>query len=249
MNKHIIYSFLALSLIIKVQTAVAIKDSTSVDKKFFYEQGFNISQFAKQFVSFNNATLNSNLPYLLTGNFVYKNFGFRYGLNAISNNSKSNANIDGSNSTNQPSSNVTKTSSLDFREGFFYHKQVAKKLVANMGIDLLASNSKSDITTHDFSSFSQANSTTFDSKVTSTTESYGFGPFISIQYFLLRKLSIGTETSFYYFIENNVQNAKSTTIDTNSLGTNIISQTNESKGTAQRTEIKIPLTIFLYVKF
>lgn len=249
MKKSLLFLFVLSSLTLNAQIALTAKDSVFADKKFFYEQGISFSQFAKQYISFNNSTFTSNLPYLLTGNLVYKHIGFRYGINAMQNNTSTkddNSNTAGVSPTN---TNDTKSSSVDFRSGLFYYKRLTKRLVANAGVDFVYSSFKSDIQTVLFTSFSPNAITTSDSKLKVNNNSLGTGPFISIQYFILPKFSIGTESSFYYFMETSSQTGETITTDDFSGVISTVTQNTSTKSKTTRSEIKVPLTIFLYLRF
>lgn len=249
MKKLVLFLFVLSSLSLSAQTAFISKDSSFIDKKFFYEQGISFSQFAKQYISFNNSTFTSNLPYLLTGNLVYKQIGFRYGINATLNNTSTKDDNTSTAGTNPTNTIDTKNSGLDFRSGFYYYKRITKKLVANAGADFVYSTLNSKIETEQFTSFSPGVNTKAISKLNINNYSAGFGPFISVQYFILPKFSIGTESSYYFFMETSSQAGESS-ITTDNFGTiSIISQSTSTKSNITRSEIKVPLNIFLYIRF
>ena len=249
MKKLVLFLFILSSLSLNAQYILTAKDSAFANKRFYYEQGINFSQFAKQYLSFNNSTFVSNLPYLLTGNLVYKQIGFRYGINATLNNTSTkddNSSTAGANPTN---TSDTKSSSIDFRSGFFYYKRIAKRLVANAGADFVYSTLSSKIETEQSTSFSPGVSTTTLSKLNINNGSIGFGPFVSVQYFILPKFSIGTESSYYFYKETSSQTGESRT-ETNSFGVvSTTSQSTSTKSNTTRSEIKVPLNIFLYIRF
>jgi hypothetical protein len=238
-----------------------------IDKKLFYEQGINCTQFIKQYLSLN--TLNtSNLPYLLTGNVVYRNFGLRYGLNYIMNNSE---NLGKSTSLSNPLPNdeTQKIVSNLFtgRVGLFYYQRVNRKFIVNYGLDFLFSKDYTLNQTNN-STFNVSNSGSQNTTITTVTKarsktlvnSLGGGPFIGIQYFFTKNVSIGTESSIYLIdsetnqtISNDFFSQTLTTFNfqggqnnTTIVSTNT-SQDLNSKQT--NTNINIPLNIFLYIRF
>ena len=96
------------------------------DKEFFYEQGLNATQFAKQYLSFNSLNANS-LPYLFTGNLVYKHVGFRYGFNVVNATTNSSADPTGANAIfNSANTDKSKSSTYNTRGGFFTIKDYQK---------------------------------------------------------------------------------------------------------------------------
>jgi hypothetical protein len=238
------------------------------EKKFFYEQGINCTQFVKQYLSFNSINI-SNLPYLFTGNVVYKPFGFRYGFNYIMNNSED---LGETTSLNNPTpDNDTKkiTSNLfTGRMGLFYYQRINKKFVVNYGLDFLISKdytlSQTNNSTYDVnSSGSQTTTITTATKSTSktTVNSTGGGPFIGVQFFFNKNISIGTESSIYIVSSETKQNLTrdfySQSITSYSVWQGIptsISTTNNSssqeiKSKQSNTNINIPLNLFCYIRF
>lgn len=239
-----------------------------LEKKFFYEQGINCTQFVKQYFSL-NAISNSNIPYLFTGNLVYKPFGFRYGFNYIMNNSED---LGTTTSLNNPTpDNDTKkiTSNLfTGRMGLFFYQRLNKKFVVNYGLDFLISKdytlSQTNNSTYDInSSGSQTTTTTTATKSSSktTVNSIGGGPFIGVQFFFNKNISIGTESSIYIISSETKQNLNSDfysqTIES-FVGwqgpqtdiTTINNSTNQEINSNQyNTNINIPLNLFCYIRF
>lgn len=229
------------------------KDSTS--KKFYYEQGVNCTQFVKQYMSFNE-TFNSNMPYLLTGNIGFKKIGLRYGTNYQISNSKNNTSGSSSSSNGTPTitpptTNESNSVIIDNRIGFYFRKWYFKKLSLNFGLDFLISNSL--IKTKVESSEVGGSSTIFSKSDTKTTStSSGYGPFLAVNFKVWKSISIGTETALYYVSGTAKQEASlfSSSTPTSPFGTyTFVTQEQSGKTSFGGTEIRIPLTLYLYFKF
>jgi hypothetical protein len=228
-------------------------DTTS--KKFYYEQGINCTQFVKQYFSFNE-TFNSNMPYLITGNLGFKKIGLRYGTNyQISNNKSttdgSSGSSGGQTTISPPTTNELNSVIIDNRIGIYFRKWYFKRLNLNVGLDFLISNST--IKTRDESSLIGGSVTTYSKTDTKTiSQTTGYGPFLTINYRVWKNISIGTETALYYISGTSKQEASSFNSFTPNtpFGTySFTTQNQSSKATFGSTEIRIPLSLYLYFKF
>lgn len=245
--------FMVGLFISNAQAQDVAKDSTS--KKFYYEQGLNCTQFVKQYLSFNE-NLSSNMPYLLTGNIGYKNIGLRYGTNYQISNSSNNSEGISSTNTNPaiitpPTVNEQSSVDIDNRIGFYYRKTYFKKLNLNIGLDYLISNSLIKTKTEN-TQVNSSGSTVSKSDTKTTSKSTGYGPCLAVNYKVWKNISIGTEAALYYFSGTTKQEASSFTATTpnSSFGTyTFISQEESGKTTFGGTEIRIPLTLYVYFKF
>lgn len=246
------FVFLLFLFTVNVKAQEAIKDSTQ--KKFYYEQGINCTQFVKQYLSFNES-FSSNMPYLITGNIGFKSIGLRYGTNyQISQSDNSATGTSSSNSgpstVTPPSVNESNSVSIDNRIGFYYRKSYFKKLNLNVGIDYLLSNAlvktKNENTT--VNSFS-TNLTKTNTKT--STKSTGYGFVLAVNYKVWKSISIGTEAALYYVAGTSRQEGYSFVSETPSspFGTyTFVSQDVTGKTTFKETQIRIPLTLYVYVK-
>ncbi len=249
--------FLSLSILVATVTNTqgqeASKDTTT--KKFYYEQGINCTQFVKQYLSFNE-NFNSNMPYLLTGNIGFKKIGLRYGTNYQISNSKSNTS--GTSSSSSGISTITppliaenNTVSIDNRIGFYYRKVYFNRLNLNVGLDYLISTTivktKSEST--------QVGSTSTNltkSNTKTTTNASGYGAFLALNYKVWKNISLGTEAALYYVNGTTKQEGTSFTSETpvSSFGTyTYLDQSVSGKSTFKETQIRIPLTLYVYFKF
>jgi hypothetical protein len=229
------------------------KDSTS--RKFYYEQGINCTQFVKQYLSFND-NFTTNMPYLLTGNIGFKKIGIRYGTNYQISNSENN--ISGSSTTNTgistntpPSINETNSIFIDNRIGFYFRKVYFKKLNLNVGLDYLISSAivKTKNENTQIASTS-INLTKSDTKT--TTNSTGYGIFLALNYTVWKNISLGTEAALYYVSGTSRQEGSSfsSQTPTSPFGTfTFVEQQASGKTTFGATEIRIPLTLYVYFKF
>lgn len=233
-----------------INAQVVTADSTH--KKFYYEQGINCTQFVKQYLSFNE-TFSSNMPYLLTGNIGFKKIGLRYGTNyQISNsknNSSSSSSSSGGSSSSPPLIAESNSINIDNRVGFYYRKLYFNRLSLNIGIDFLISNAL--VKTKNESTQASGTSTTVTkSNTKTTTNSKGYGPFMALNYKVWKNISLGTEAALYYISGTSKQEGSSFSSETSAfLPYSFVQQDVQGKTTFKETQIRIPLTLFVYFKF
>jgi hypothetical protein len=239
--------------VINLQAQELSKDSTG--KKFYYEQGINCTQFVKQYLSFND-NFSSNMPYLLTGNIGYKKIGLRYGTNYQISNSKTSTS--GTSSSSSGISTITpplisesNTVAIDNRIGFYYRKVYFNRLNLNVGVDYLISTTivktKNESTTIGGTSTNLTKSNTKN-----TTNARGYGAFLALNYKVWKNVSVGTEAALYYVNGTTKQEGSSFTSETplSSFGTyTYLDQSVSGKSTFKETQIRIPLTLYVYFKF
>jgi hypothetical protein len=222
------------------------------DKTFFYEQGLNCTQFVKQYLSFNASSV-SNIPYLFTGNLVYKKVGLRYGVNAATSSTNSSVDPTGSNAFNTPTTDKLKSHQYDARFGLFYYKRISKKFTANMGADFIYTTGKTSRVQHSSGSNSGFSTFTSDSNSDTKIQSIGYGPFFSVQYFISSKVSLGTESAIYYSTSSSKQSATTSTLNTFNNGfsvqQNFDTSTTNSSDKSTATNIFVPLSLFVYFRF
>ena len=238
-------------------TKVYSQDSESIieSKKFYYEQGLNITQFVKQYASLNNSNI-GGLPYLITGNVGYKKWGVRYGGNYIIDNNSELTPAD-PNSTNTSSIDEnTKTQTGNYRLGLFHSKQFGKRWRLLYGIDYVMSTSTTKTSKNNVTSSSSINSS-FKSKTESNSNlkssTMGGGPFLSIQFFINKNFSIGTESSYYYQFGKITENSNSTNTNTTvQFGTETSTVTVTNFNTTQKStnaQVFIPSSLFINFRF
>lgn len=238
-----------------LNTKAQVVSTDTTGRKFYYEQGINCTQFVKQYLSFNES-FSSNMPYLLTGNFGFKSFGLRYGANYQISNSKntssgsSNSSFGGS-TTVPPSLDQVNSVVVDARLGIYYRKIFFNRLNLNIGLDYLISNA--DVKTKNESSeISGTFTSTTKSETRSTTKASGYGAFLAVNYRVWRSVSVGTEAALYYVTGSTKEKGSAFNSETPSspFGTyTFVSQETSGKTTFGDTEIRIPLTLYVYFKF
>ena len=251
-SKIVLVTFLTFTAINSLAQSTAI-DSTQ--RNFYYEQGINCTQFVKQFLSFNE-NFATNMPYLLTGNIGYKNIGLRYGTNYQISNSKNNTEGSSSSNTGTPTitpPSVDELSSITIynRLGIYFRKIYFKRLNLNFGLDFLISNSF--VKTKTESSQIGISGTTLTKADTKTsTKSMGYGPFMTINYNVWKNISLGTEAALYYLSGSSkiVASSYVSNSPNSPFGTfTYLSQESSGKTAFGGTEIRIPLTLYVYFKF
>jgi hypothetical protein len=246
-----------LILIVFSLTAIVLKAQNTatdtINKKFYYEQGINCTQFVKQYLSFNE-TFNSNMPYLLTGNIGFKKIGLRYGTNYQISNSKNNSSSSSSSSSGGSTSSpplIAESNSIniDNRVGFYYRKMYFNRLSLNIGIDFLISNALVK-TKNESTQVSGTSTSETKSNTKTTTNSKGYGPFMALNYKVWKNISLGTEAALYYISGTTKQEGSSFSSETSSfLPYSFVQQEVQGKTTFKETQIRIPLTLFVYFKF
>ena len=150
-----------------------------------------------------------------------------------------------------PSVEELSSVAIEIRVGIYYRKMYFKWLNLNFGLDFLISNAF--IKTKSESSQTTASGTTLTKSDTkTTTKSMGYGPFMSINYNLWKNISVGTEAALYYVTGsiNQTGSSNDSNAPNSPFGTyTYVSQEQTGKTTFSGTEVRIPLTLFVYFKF
>ena len=167
----------------RVATNISQSDSTLRHKKYKMEHDININTtfFIKQLINFSSSSLAIS-PYIVGYKFFpVKNHGIRFAIGG--NFSKHTQNPD---STDVQ---ITNNSEIDYRIGYEYRHFFGKSWVFFAGVDFVNS----------FVNNSSRVNSTFDIVTTSTkTWSIGGGPVAGIQVNINKRISLFTETAFYY---------------------------------------------------
>lgn len=255
--KNILKPIMATLTLLSLHSKSYSQEAESIfeNKKVYYEQGLNITQFIKQYASFNNSSVNG-LPYLVTGNIGFKKFGIRYGANYIIDNESTVTPSDPTSTNNTSVDEKNKLNNGNFRLGFYHSKNIAKRWRLLYGLDYTMTLRKEVTSRHNVtsnsSSFSSFTSET-TSNSTSKTMLMGGGPFLSIQFFINRSFSIGTEASYYYIFGESKDNSNSTTVNTNiSFGNVDVTSTTSNFNTTQKisnAQTFIPSSLFINFRF
>lgn len=254
LKTSLILTFLiAKSLSNPLQAQEIAEDTTQ--KAFYYEQGINCTQFVKQYLSFNE-NFSSNMPYLITGNIGYKKIGLRYGANYQISSSKNNtsgsssSNI-GGNTISPPSVAEQNSVAIDYRVGIYYRKTYFKRLNLNVGLDYLMSNALVK-TKNESTQIGGTSTSLTKSSTKTTTKATGYGFFLALNYTVWKNISLGTEAALYYVSGTSKLEGTSFSSDTPTsvFGTyTYVNQETSGKTTFGDTQIRIPLTLYVYFKF
>lgn len=159
------------------------QDTTSVAKKVDHELSINTTFFIKQLVNLSNANLEIS-PYILG----YKMFAGKKKQHGL----RVSVGGDFDKKKELPDSTfvrIDKSNSIDYRIGYEYRQRISKAWTFFAGVDFRNS----------FSSGSSKVNSTID--IITTAEqgiSFGGGPVIGIQVNLHKRISLFTETAFYY---------------------------------------------------
>lgn len=201
--------------------------SSSVKKakpKFKHQIGVNIASFFDRYLRFNSSTPGTD-PNLFTYRHYLSNssalrLGFSLGM----------ANEDlTSNTSSLPRKSKSNNESLRLGYEYFVLKTFAWR--AGVGVQAFAGRSRSTSSSTD-----SVQGTTFSS--TSSYFSFGAGPLVSIQYYIARRVSLGTEASINCYHSQ----SKDITKVTGNF-------TQESKNESKVTAISITPPISFYINF
>lgn len=195
-------------------------DSLNIKKrvKVQHEAFVNTTFFLKQIISLSNQNIAIS-PYILGYKCFFKHHGIR-------------ASIGGSFSkkTEFPdsvSTRITNNNSLDYRLGYEYRQMFGKKWTLFTGIDAVGSNT---------SNKTKANSV-FDIVTSSTSSnSFGGGPVLGIQFNITNRIALFTEVAFYY----------SYTWSRRKVQSNVFPElnVNRSNGTEHKGEFILPTSLY-----
>jgi hypothetical protein len=199
-------------------------DSSGKKWKMEHDININTTFFIKQILNFSSTSLEIS-PYIIGYKFFpVRNHGLRFAVGGS---------YSGSNTS--PDSTfvqISKIYELDYRIGYEYRKSFGRHWMFFAGIDL----------TNSFGSNStKVNSSTDITKTVNSTWSIGGGPVVGIQVNVSKRISLFTETAFYY-------NYASTRTKTSSLN---FPDLNENRVTdiEQTGKFLLPTSLFFVFRF
>lgn len=198
--------------------------------------GVQFNELVKQVFNFNNSTTAINNPFLLTYNITLKKSGI--GLRTgIGYNHRSFAENDG----------ITKRSTdnndLNFRLGIEKAFELTYRWSAGVGIDAVLRNYTSN-TDATVKSYDTTNTVT-KSKLTN----FGGGAMAWLRYAVSNKVLIGTEASFYYVSGKQTDDVTITRTGQTVPGITAISTYTASSQDYSDGTIRVPVAIYLLVRF
>ena len=213
-------------------------------KKYDQYIAVQANQLFRQIINLNNSNTSINNPYVLTyaihcvsnGYGIQAGVGYNYQLT----------------DDKMPVSRQTKINELFYRIGVGRKVMVGKKWQLGYGIDYVG-DYQVDKTTSTSVSNTGSTTDTSSSVSTSKTTSLGFGAQASLHFYISKKISIGTEVTWYYSkskVKQNVFSIDSITQnfvsppETTTTGSN--SNFESEKTTFSFT---IPVALFLSIKF
>lgn len=153
-----------------------------------HQLGINATLFIKQFLAFNNNTLATNNPYLVTYKHINNARGLRAGVGFSYSGSSSNPN---SGSPLTTTSNMT----VNARLGYEWQKNLSKHWLLYYGADVTYDYLLSRVKAASTSGFPPQ-----QVEVTTENENYGFGagPVLGIEFRLGKSISFNAEANCYY---------------------------------------------------
>ncbi|GBL35444.1 hypothetical protein EMGBS15_10390 [Filimonas sp.] len=218
-----------LILVLFVQNTLA-QETTEKKKEPLqvnHQIGINIASFADRFLKFNNATNLLTDPYL----FAYRlqlgdHSVIRLGVGVSMTNEKLT-----SSTSSEPRSN--KASSTDIRLGYEYYLLNLSRWKAGAGINAFYSRS--------YSKSVQENDPSFSSFIqTASSNAVGAAISLSVQYMVMKRVSIGTEGGLYY---------KKEKIKDKTEITGQFPSVSSSASTLDKIASQLPVSLFLNFNF
>ncbi len=199
--------------------------------------GVQINALVKQLFTTSNAA--SGNPYLLVYSFnkINTGWGMRFGAGYAHNDNYNNT---GSTETGN------KTDNLQFRVGPERAYKLSKKWSAGAGADVVFSYTNSNASTNVYSTDTSYSSTK------TLTVSYGLGAMGWLRYHVTERITVGTETSFYYAMGKKDQTVAYThyVIDpTSPTGYSPITSTTKDSRNVSQGNFSSPVAFFLSVRF
>jgi len=159
-------------------------DSIKIKNRYF---GIQANQLIRQVLNFGGNSGNISNPYLL--NYSVNNSstgsGLNFGLGYL---------VTGSSDGDSFSERETKDNNFNFRMGYDFKKNVAKKVVVGYGLDFMiqsVTNKSKNITRFDANQSTEITTTNKDN-------GWGLGPRLTLIYQFNRNIAVGTEASYYF---------------------------------------------------
>jgi|GEM_PF-5665945 len=209
--------------------------SQDTTKKINHEIGFNTVLLVKQLLSNNPTSTLQQSPYLIFYNLYFKDkAGIRAGLGLFTNKIKTT--IEG-----QPEPRLTVQNSVDLRLGFSYNFLKQNRITFNAFIDGIYGNS-SFHTTNTQTIMSTPGTGTITATSEDATTNTGGQAGIGVKYNLHKYLSLYIEVPVRYI-------ASSTKTETKTTRTSFPDQKNSSKSASAGSDIMLPTTLYLVLRF
>lgn len=205
--------------------AYSSTDSIS-EKKWKMEHDVNINTtfFIKQILNFSSNSLEIS-PYIVGYKFFpVQNHGLRFAIGGSFTHSNQ--------SQDSTFVQISKTSEVDYRVGYEYRKFFGKRWMFFAGIDI----------TNSFTvNYIKVNSSTDITTTSNNTWSIGGGPVLGIQVNISKRISLFTETAFYYNYAST--RSKTTSLNFPELNTNKITDIE------QTGKFLLPTSLFFVFRF
>ena len=184
----------------------------------------NTTFFIKQILNFSSTSLEIS-PYIVGYKFFpVRNHGLRFALGGSFNKS-----------TQSPDSTfvqISKVSEVDYRVGYEYRKFFGKRWMFFAGVDFINSFTVN---------YTKVNSSTDIITTSNNTWSIGGGPVIGIQINISKRISLFTETAFYYTYAST--RSKTSSLNFPDLNVNKITDTE------QTGKFLLPTSLFFVFRF
>jgi hypothetical protein len=192
--------------------------------KMEHDVNINTTFFIKQILNFSSNSLEIS-PYIVGYKFFpVRNHGLRFAIGGSFNKS-----------TQSPDSTfvtISKTSEVDYRIGYEYRKFFGKRWVFFAGVDF---------TNSFITNSTKVNSSTDITNTSNNTWSIGGGPVIGIQVNISKRISLFTETAFYYTYSST--RSKTTSLNFPELNVNKITDIE------QQGKFLLPTSLFFVFRF
>ncbi len=236
--------FVTVALVVCVLAVSAQKDSLKT-KKLDHYFGVQVNQLFRQVINLNNSTNNTiSNPYQLI-----------YSLNLAKSGWGVNAGIgyDYQKITDKesPANHESRINDLFYRVGVGRKIMFAKRFNAGWSLDFAGSHLVDKTVTVSVTDFGSGVIDSVSSEVTSKTVSLGGGAQVSLAFQISNRVSLGTESTFYYLKSKEKQNVLTTDIQIIPFNnTRTVTSTNSNFETGKAEfDISLPVALFLILKF
>lgn len=199
----------------------SISQTDNITKLHRHELGADITGLLSQFFNLNSSNIAYNVPqptYLLTYRYYVKKSNIRCGVGGYYDKSS----VPGYTINGQEKTFYNTVNQFAFRIGYEFISNLSKKWQAFYGLDFRPSFSK------------QTNEAWFSNAgylngLVNNTTQYGFAPLLGFRFRLNDRVSLTTESSFTYNIQENKRKTTYTSLDNNLYPTILDSQTRKTK--------------------
>jgi hypothetical protein len=207
--------------------------------------GIQSNLLVRQIINLNNsATTTINDPYLLVYsiNLNKTGWGLQAGIGY---------NYQDIKDKTSPSGTESIINELSYRVGLGRKRMISKRFEVGYGVDFVGNNQSDKTTTSSVTSLGQLGSSDSSaSTVSSKVSSIGAGAEASLNFYITKRLIIGTEATAYFLVTKQKQNIFSVDVQTENFVPFQSTAANSNTETDTTTfSFTLPVALFIIVKF